>query len=83
LDDYKRIAEAFALLATVAFPPNFLSDMELAFVNSNAQVRKQQRAAEKLALIGYREAAQSEGCCVATIYNRTHAHRNSKKMAIG
>jgi hypothetical protein len=78
MEGYRTIAEAFRLLASLSLPLD-LSGMELACVNAHARQERNRRAAERLAKIGYRAAAEAEGCCVATVYNRTH--RNSKKTA--
>lgn len=69
-DGFKRIAEAFRLLAGVAFPPEFLAAKEFECVNAHAKAGKNRRAADLLPKVGAKVAADREGCHRATIYRR-------------
>jgi hypothetical protein len=73
MEGYQRIAEAFRLLAFL--PPELLGPFEVACINAHAKQEKNRRAAEKLAKLGPQQAAESEQCCRATIYNRAKTQR--------
>lgn len=80
MEGYARIAEAFRLLASLSLPLD-LAGFELACVNAHARQLRNQRAAERLAKLGPSVAAEIEGCCRKTIYNRAEAHRRKRAVA--
>jgi hypothetical protein len=83
LEELRHLREALRLLEETCLPRILLTNFELRAVNIIAQHGKQQRAAQRLAEIGAQPAAQAEGCCRATVYNRAKALRKkSNEMAI-
>jgi hypothetical protein len=90
MEGYARIAEAFRLrigkaaeLLEGIFPPEYVIELEARLANDFSRMERNRRAAERLATLGYRAAAEAEGVCEATIYYRANAHyRNSKKPEV-
>lgn len=76
MEGYARIAEAFRLLADLSLPLD-LGAMELACINAHARTLRNQRAADRLAKLGPSVAAEIEGCCRKTIYNRARRARHA------
>lgn len=68
MNDIQKIAEAFRMLASVAFPVSYIETMELNAINAHLDVTKGERARHLLATRTSREAAEQMTCSVAQIY---------------
>ncbi len=66
--DKDKLAQAFRILATVAFPDGYVQELEMAALNAHLDATKVERAKHLLATRGRREAAAMMGCSEAQVY---------------
>ena len=66
--DLDKIAEAFRILATVAFPDGYIGEVEASVVNAHLDATKAARARHLLATRGRTAAAAILGCSESQVY---------------
>lgn len=78
MNDVQKIAEAFRMLASVAFPDAYIETMELNAINAHLDATKADRARHLLATRGRREAAAMMACSEAQIYKLVQVKCSTK-----